>query len=260
MLANVTNLSNRDKQIICGLFLSKYDQSAVKTLGFASFAEAFNALGYGLGARPASIKNYRDELDPHFPNKRQGWHKRPLREHCKRILDSYGDLDTSQLEILIRRFLCPDEELQLQPKIKRILQKYAGGADSSFAKRLITGKAAEEYFVANYIRMPEFSGQMLTDTTNWGCGFDFKLTLPSDGMYLAVEVKGLRDRGGQVQFTTLEYEMAHALAERYFLVLVRNFSELPFHSVYRNPLRSELQFNRVEREEVRVSWVANVVH
>lgn len=257
---DVTNLSNRDKQIICGLFFSKYDLSAVKTLGFESFAEAFNALGYGLGARPASIKNYRDELDPHFPNKRHGWHKRPLREHCKRILASYGDLGISQLEILIRGFLCPDEGLYLQPKIKRILQKYAGTAESSFAKRLITGKAAEEYFIANYTRMPEFSGHMLTDTTNWGCGFDFKMSPASDEMYSAVEVKGLRDRGGQVQFTSLEYEMAQAFAERYFLVLVRNFSERPFHSVYRDPLRSDLQFNRVEREEVRVSWVANVVH
>jgi len=77
MQDNQNTLHNRDKQIICGLFLSKFDKSAIKKLGFESFTEAFNTLGYSLGARPASIKNYRDELDPYFPNDRRGWHKRP---------------------------------------------------------------------------------------------------------------------------------------------------------------------------------------
>jgi len=173
-------------------------------------------------------------------------------------MSTYGSLDITELGALIRGFLCPDEELQRQPKVRRILQKYAGSPDSSFAKRLITGKAAEEYFLANYSRMPEFLDYTLTDTTQWGCGFDFKLMHPRDSMYSAVEVKGVRDRFGQVQFTALEYEMADVLAEQYYLILVRNFAEQPFHSVFRNPLRCKLKFDRVERKEVRVSWVANV--
>jgi hypothetical protein len=123
---------------------------------------------------------------------------------------------------------------------------------------LITGKAAEKYFAANYARMPEFCGQMLTDTTQWGCGFDFKLTSPSEDTYRAVEVKGLRERGGLIQFTSLEHEMADVLADRYYLVLVRNFAERPFHSIFRNPLQNDMKFERVEREEVRVSWIAKI--
>lgn len=251
-------LNARDKQIICGLFLSKFDQAAVRALGFESFVEAFNTLGYSLGAKPASIKNYRDELDPYFPNERKGWHKRPLRAHCKNIMDTYSGLPMEELEIMIRGFLLPDEELQRQPKVKQILEKYSGTPDSSFAKRLITGRAAEEYFLANRSSMPEFANQRLTETTQWGCGFDFKLELPPDPDYSAVEVKGLRGRHGPVQFTSLEYEMADALASRYFLVLVRNFSESPFHTVVPNPLRSKLQFKRIESKEVRISWLTKI--
>lgn len=258
MLEKRDTLNSRDRQIICGLFLSKYDKAALRTLGFENFSEAYNTLGYSLGAKPASIKNYRDELDPYFPNKRQGWHKRPMREHCKRIMDEYGGKDLGELGTLIKNLLCPDEELQLHPKVRKILSKYTGSADSSFAKPLITGKAAEEYFVANFNSIVDFSGQLLTNTTFWGCGFDFKLAHPSDIEYSAVEVKGLRHRNGQVQFTSLEYEMADVLAERYYLVLVRNFAEQPFHSVFRNPLRCDLRFDRIEKQEVRISWVADV--
>ena len=80
---------HRDRQILCGLFLSKFDKDGLGYLGFSGFTEAFNALGLGIGAKPASIKNYRDEFDPQFPNRRRGWHSRPLREHCRRILEEY---------------------------------------------------------------------------------------------------------------------------------------------------------------------------
>jgi hypothetical protein len=55
-------MTHRERQIVCGLFLSKFEKEALAYLGFKSFTEAFNTLGYGLQARPASIKNYRDEL------------------------------------------------------------------------------------------------------------------------------------------------------------------------------------------------------
>ena len=43
------------------------------------------------------------------------------------------------------------------------------------AKRLMTGKAAEEFFRANYSSVPEFEDFTLRDTTLLACGFDFKL-------------------------------------------------------------------------------------
>jgi uncharacterized protein DUF3883 len=252
--------TNRDGQIICGLFLSKFDQAGLEYLGFDSFAEAYNTLGYSLRARPASIKNYRDELDPYFPNVRKGWHKRPLREHCERIADLYKDASLSQLGEIIKAFICPSSELENIPEVRRVLNTRAEDGTSSFAKRLITGRAAEEYFAVNYRKMPEFSDLLLTDTTRWGCGFDFKLSAIASDSYCAVEVKGLRMKFGQIQFTALEYEMADALAGKYYLVLVRNFAEQPFHSIVKDPAHCDLVFKRVARKETRFSWIANVEH
>jgi len=252
------NISNRDRQIICGLFLSKYDQAALDYLGFQSFTEAFNTLGLSLHAKPASIKNYRDEIDPFFPNKRKGWHQRPLRDHCKRIMDLYERLEISDLGDLIKGFLYPDQELEQLPEISKVLKQFNEGAESSFAKRLITGRAAEAYFRSNYARMPEFDACQLTDTTQWGCGFDFKMTTTNSDSFSAVEVKGMRNRCGQVQMTDLEYAIADALTDRFYLVLVRNFAEMPFHSVIRNPLRGDLEFARIERKEMRISWLTSI--
>lgn len=131
-------------------------------------------------------------------------------------------------------------------------------ATSSFAKRLITGRAAEQYFAANFRDMEEFSRCVLTDTTTWGCGFDFKLSPATCDSFCAVEVKGLRTKFGQIQLTELEHDMAEALRERYYLVLVRNFAEQPFHTIINNPSHCALEFTKVERKEVRFSWTANV--
>ena len=67
MALHFGRFATRDKLMLAGLFLSKYDALGLKKLGFETFAEAFNVIGYALGARPASIKNYRDEFDPFFP-------------------------------------------------------------------------------------------------------------------------------------------------------------------------------------------------
>jgi hypothetical protein len=123
---------------------------------------------------------------------------------------------------------------------------------------LITGKAAEQYFATNYQAMQEFSRLVLTDTTNWGCGFDFKLAAPTGDSFCAVEVKGLRTKYGQIQLTELEHDMAEALSDRYYLVLVRNFVEQPFHTIIRDPSNCPLQFTKVERKEVRFSWTAKI--
>lgn len=253
-------LTNRTKQIICGLFLSKFDRAALDYLGFQGFSEAFNTLGFALGARPASIKNYRDELDPCFPNnRRRGWHKRPLREHCKAVRDAYQFLNISELGDIIKQFLICDRHSEQPPEVQRVLETQGDEPDTSFAKRLITGKAAERYFSVNYRRIPEFAEARVVDTTQWGCGFDFRLVFPSTDMYFVVEVKGLRERAGQIQLTNLEHLMAESLTDRYFLFLVRDFVKTPFHTVIRNPLNSGLAFSRIERAEIRVAWSASVV-
>ena len=63
MILNPDRIANRTKLILTGLYLAEYDSAGLKRLGFRSFVEAFNVVGYALGSQPASIKNYRDEFE-----------------------------------------------------------------------------------------------------------------------------------------------------------------------------------------------------
>ena len=83
----LVSFSAREKAIISGLYLSKFDKEGLHHLGFDSFTEAFNVIGLALNVKPASIKNYRDEFDPKFPNERRGWHKRAMRPYVKDVYD-----------------------------------------------------------------------------------------------------------------------------------------------------------------------------
>jgi hypothetical protein len=49
MALNAQGIPAREKLILAGLYLSKYDSIALRKLGFESFAEAFNVIGYVIG-------------------------------------------------------------------------------------------------------------------------------------------------------------------------------------------------------------------
>lgn len=46
----------REKSILSGLFLSKFNKIGLTKLGFNSHVEAFNAIGFSLNVKPNSIK------------------------------------------------------------------------------------------------------------------------------------------------------------------------------------------------------------
>lgn len=247
-------IATREKLLIAGLFLSKYDELGLQKLGFESFVEAFNVIGYALGARPASIKNYRDEFDPFFPNPRKGWHKRPLREHCRRVLDAHKHTDLETFSSLVKSLVGYDENAWSELK----LQDEQDSDDSFFARRLITGLAAEHYFESVHQTLPQFQGYTLENTTRLGCGYDFRLRKRTAKDFLAVEVKGLQSRTGNLSLTPKEYEVAGSLADRFFLFVVKNFRESPVHDIYQNPRVGGLQFTKKERVIIQVSWLASI--
>jgi Protein NO VEIN, C-terminal len=246
-------IPTRQKLILTGLFLSKYDAAGLRKLGFESFIEAFNVIGYALGQKPASIKNYRDEFDPLFPNKRKGWHKRPTREYCFKVFKDYKALDLETFSGLIRSFTGYDENTWSEIQSKR-----EQDGSESFAKRLITGLAAEQYFESVQPQLPEFKNHLLENTTRLGCGYDFRLHLPGRSDFFAIEVKGLKERNGNLSLTPKEYEVASALTDQFFLFIVKNFRESPFHEMHQNPLATSLRFVRKERVTVQVSWLTSV--
>lgn len=254
MLLKQERISTREKLILAGLYLSKYDSVGLKKLGFGSFVEAFNVIGYALGAKPASVKNYRDEFDPLFPNRRKGWHKRPTREYCMKVFEEYKRLDLDAFKGLIKSFVGYDENTWSEVQAK----EDKGEAESFFAKRLITGLAAEQYFEAVHARLPEFAGLSMENTTRLGCGYDFRLHAEKQKSFLAVEVKGLSERAGSLSLTPKEHEAANELSDRFILFVVKNFRESPYHEIYRNPLSGGLRFTKKEIVTVNVLWLTTV--
>lgn len=254
MILNPDEIPTRERLILTGLFLSKYGAKGLKRLGFSTYAEAYNVVGYALGSRPTSIKNYRDEFDPLFPNPRKGWHKRAIRVYCKKVLDEYRGLDFESFSGLVRSFAGDDEnalsriEEEAQPKQR----------PSGFAQRLITGLAAERYFESVCASVPEFDGWNVENTTQLGCGYDFRLHRPKEKGFLAVEVKGVRENAGSIILTPREHDVATQMRRRFFLFVVKNFRKTPYHELYPDPVSGTLQFNRVERVLVQVSWLAQV--
>jgi hypothetical protein len=247
-------IAPREKLILVGLYLSKYDSLGLKRLGFDTFAEAFNVIGYAMGSKPASIKNYRDEFDPLFPNRRMGWHKRKTRSYCLKVFEEYKSLDLESFTGLVESFVGYDENALSEVPSK----KKRGDRESHFAQRLITGLAAERYFEAVRPGLSEFEGYAVRNTTGLGCGYDFRLESEPRKDFLAVEVKGLSGIAGNLSLTPKEHEIARTLGDRFFLFVVKNFRESPFHEIFQNPLSSSLKFRRKERVTVQVSWLANV--
>jgi hypothetical protein len=248
-------LTLRDKSILAGLYLSKFDLDGLKKLGFDSFTEAFNVIGLALGTQPASIKNYRDEFDPLFPNERKGWHKRETRKYCKDIYDTFHSLNIHDFSHLLKEIIYENHNLDVL--MEDVEKSEKGGEESTFAKRLITGQAAEHYFKSAFQNVELFKGYSLEDTTKYGCGFDFKLTGEDKDKFIGVEVKGLNEQYGNIILTNKEHAVADILKERYFIFVVRNFREKPFHSIHQNPIKN-MAFNRNVNRIVQISWSTSV--
>lgn len=216
------HIKNRDKLIICGLFLSKFDDLAYKSLGFSSFIEAFNVLGFALQGKPSNIKNYRDEFDPYFDNARKGWYQRELRTYTKEIFEQYKDMRFESFKNLVSSFLIENYEEKLQ--VNEFLDSKI---ESNFIKRVATGKAAEQYFRANF--MQYFKDFSLFDSRDFGCGFDFKMQ------------------------NEKEYNVAQSLQDKYCLYIVSNLKEKPRENVFFNPIEC-FNFAKQSRQITQTSY------
>lgn len=245
-------LSLRKKSVICGLYLSKFDLDGLNQLDFENFSEAFNAIGFSLGISPASIKNYRDEFDPLFPNPRQGWHKREMRGYCRAIYEEFNALNIVEYAKLLKQIICKDSELDL------LMEEVAARENevTAFAKRLITGQAAEQYFTKKYQELEIFRHFELEDKTKYGCGFDFRLVAKEQ--FIVIEVKGISGKSGNVTMTQKEYSVASILRDKYFLFVVKNFREHPVHEVFCDPVNSGLIFEKNEQQVTQINWATKV--
>ncbi len=254
MYEQLTQLNNTDKAMLMGLFIAKFDKRALNSFGFTSKQEAYNVFGYAVKASPNSIKLYKQEYDPYYPNGNRGFAKRKTKTHCLDIMKRFDDLSFEEFQCIVNMFVL-DKYVDLRD-IR--IDKRQSKERKFIANRLLTGKAAEEYFVMNYQNITPFKNYLLTDTTNMGSGFDYKLSLNADNYY--VEVKGINERQGSILMTDKEHRMAEILLERYCLFVVCNFKKSPIHQMFFNPLYDErLLFTKQERHVTQISYTSNII-
>ena len=246
-------MTPHQKAMLAGMFLSKFDREGLDCLGFKTLREAYNVIGMALGIPLRSVRNYRDEFDPALSDKRAGWKNRPMRPDRTAMLNAYGKMELREFADVLKRMIYRN------PAVDKILEEIAArqeGGESSFARRLITGQAAEEYFRKNHREIPEFSGLHLEDTTGFGCGFDFRLF--AEGVAYGVEVKGIKEPAGNIVLTEKEHCVADIMRDDFFLFVVKNLAEDPAHEMHRDPLNGSLRFRRTERSVTQVSWATTV--
>ena len=88
MLAALGKMTDANqKEMLAGLFLSKFNtkesKAGLERLGYDTFQDAYKGLAELVGGNPLSVRNYRDEFDPVFPNGRTGYNMRKCIQHDK---------------------------------------------------------------------------------------------------------------------------------------------------------------------------------
>ena len=212
---------------------------------------AFQTAGSHLGVPAASMKNLRDEFDPVHANPRKGWHKRPLRPNRQRVLGELCDTSDQALVEVVSRILGGDREVAewiTEPLTERKERV------ENVAERLRTGRLAEEYFLEHARDICGVSVTELVDVRNHACGFDFALR---NRPRVAIEVKGIKSKRGDILFTDHEWKEARRREFDYWLVVIASLAQRPRSRVIENPT-SSLNGRIVIRTATVVSWRATV--
>lgn len=248
------------KEMLAGLFLSKFDVKGLRELGFSTWNEAYNALALAVHGRPLSVKAYRDEFDPFFENPRKGWRKRNAHQSRLEMMDEYCELPLETFAELVRtQFAIGGQDLDVEVGRAVVAAGVKQIEESPFAKRMVTGLAAENFFADHYRECKTFKDCSIERTTTLGCGFDFKMT-PPHGDFLGVEVKGMVKTTGNIMLTEKEFKMAEYLNKRFYLYVVTGFSSKePRSIVVENPLSAGISFEEKTIESAQKVWVAKIV-
>lgn len=215
-------------------FDTPYNTPFVRALGFKTNNALYDHLvSLQIAPSPGSIKNYRDILDPFFPdNGRAGWWQSGnTYQHRKVIVErTYDDLDPQRLAALVMRQI-PNFGRQIDASYDVPVW------DSKFRKLRHPSYGAENYFMTNFEIVSQFKGGNLEDARGLGDGYDFQIKSPGDKYFLA-EVKGMRMQRGQIRLTESEYKKAKEFKSDYGLIVVRNLEENPQMTPIFDPIKN----------------------
>jgi hypothetical protein len=101
--------NNNKLALIVAYYLSKFDMTAIKRLGYGNTTETFDNVGHKLSVKRNTVKNMRDEFDAIHDNPRQGWYQRPLRPSREYVVDKFKYLTEKELYNIIIEILDNNE-------------------------------------------------------------------------------------------------------------------------------------------------------
>jgi len=145
------------------------------------------------------------------------------------VLDELEVLSDDALLELISRILSQDEEA-----VGTAIDSLAvtTRVAHNVAERLLTGRRAEEYFLEHSQELIGFTTSQIIDLRQAAVGFDFGIDSRPE---LAIEVKGIKQHRGDIQFTDREWSEAGYRGEQYWLAVVGNLAAEPIARIIRDP-------------------------
>lgn len=221
MSDNLQRVRLETKAIVIGYAMSRLDRAYLQAQHCRTWAEAFEQAATELNIRSANLKNLRDEFDPVHNNRRKGWHRRPLRPNRQRVLEELKDLSEDALLELVARILRREEDAIVEAIDSLALRPNTA---HNVAERLLTGRRAEDFFLANCEVLVHVARDKILDCRGAACGFDFGV---ADQPNRAIEVKGLKKLAGEILFTDREWTEAKLRGADYWLVIVGNLAKIP---------------------------------
>lgn len=247
------------RALVVAYFLSRCDKKGYQALGFNTWNSAYDGIGMALGVPSATVKHMRDSFDPYCSPVRKGWHQRPVLRSRVQVMEAYSDVGDAALYEIAREVVLEKvgaTEIYTAPIVGADKKESNVMSDNlAYAARLRTGEAAEEFFKAQYLHLPQFAGMELEDTRQLGTGFDFRVHGPK--VIQAVEVKGIVGAKGSIAFTDKEWAVAHYLKQDYILALVRSLNTAPMLDFTVDPA-AQIAVTKRSIETVSVYWSATV--
>jgi hypothetical protein len=237
--------------IVIGYAMSRLDREYLAARNCSTWQAAYDEAAKSLTKPPETFNNLRDEFDPVHPNPRQGWHKRTMRADRQKVLNELRDVSNDALMELVKHILQRDEE-SIGEAIDSLAE--VNHVAHNVAERLLTGRRAEEYFLANSQQLIQVPTAHLLDQRNAACGYDFGVQAQP---HWAIEVKGLKAHRGVIQFTDREWTEAKVRRLDYWLVVVGNLATQPTPKVFRDPYHLLTVQSRY-RQTVAIEWSATV--
>lgn len=235
--------------VVIGYAMSRLDSSYLAARTCSTWKDAFAEASEILSEAAASIKNLRDEFDPFHGNSRKGWGHRAMRPDRQRVWDELQEVSDEALTELVTRILLRDDEATEQAIDSLAVKNKVA---HNVAERLLTGRRAEEFFLANCHQLARVDVDDLLDFRQSARGFDFGV---KERPQQAIEIKGIKQSRGTILFTDREWTEASLRRADYWLIVVgRLATEIPVARLIQDPHAYLTKAKCLYQTTITASW------